>query len=45
MPLEILDDMETTITLSDVNAGTFICTTATYPLDITYAICDQTLTN
>ena len=32
----------TTITISDYNAGTFICTTTTGPKDVTYAICDQT---
>ena len=46
MPLEILDDMETTtINISDYNAGTFVCTTVTYPLDVTYTVCDHTLTN
>jgi len=45
MPLEILDEMETTITISDINAGTFICTTSTYPVDITYIVYEYTLTN
>ena len=37
--------METNITISDINAGTFVCTTATSPVDITYTVCDYTLTN
>ena len=38
--------METTITISDFNAGTFICTTTTGPSTITYAVAENfTLTN
>lgn len=41
--------METTITFSDLNAGTFVCTTATAAIgtsSITYAVVDDiTLTN
>jgi hypothetical protein len=38
--------METTITLSDLNAGTFIFTNTTGPSDITYIVTeDVTLTN
>jgi hypothetical protein len=34
--------MTTTITISDVNAGTFVFTNATAPIDITYIIVDTT---
>lgn len=37
--------METTITISDWNAGTYTCTTTTGPYDVTYVISDSTLTN
>lgn len=41
--------METTVTLSDLNAGTFVCTTATIAVgitSITYTVVDDiTLTN
>jgi len=38
--------METTITLSDLNAGTYVFTNTTGPSDITYIVAeDVTLTN
>ena len=38
--------MQTTVTLSDLNAGTFIFTNTTGPSDITYTVTeDVTLTN
>ena len=38
--------METTVTFSDLNAGTFIFTNTTGPSDITYIVTeDVTLTN
>ena len=38
--------METTITLSDLNAGTYVFTNTTGPSDITYIVTeDVTLTN
>lgn len=33
------------ITISDYNAGTYLCTTITFPYDITYLISDSKLTN
>ena len=37
--------MNYTITISDYNAGTFVCTTTTGTTDVTYVVCDNTLTN
>jgi hypothetical protein len=38
--------MDVTTTISDWNAGTFICTTVSGPYDVTYIIPDNvTLTN
>ena len=37
--------METTVTISDYNAGTYVCTTTTGPSSVTYSITnDVTLT-
>ena len=37
--------MTYTITLSDINVGTYLCTTTIGPVDVTYLISDTTLTN
>jgi hypothetical protein len=44
VPLKTLDS--STITISDINAGTFVCTSITEQCDITYVITENiTLTN
>ncbi len=44
VPLKILDSL--TITISDWNAGMFVCTNTTAPVDVTYVISENiTLTN